>query len=302
MNPSLGQLAAIATAFFWSATAIFFSYSGRRIGSQVVNRSRLLFAVLFVSLSHLALRGTLVPLDAEPFRWGWLGLSSLIGLVVGDTFLFYAYVAIGSRLAMLVMSLVPIINTAAGWLLFDELVSGWELAGILLAVAGVAWVVTEPRDRTLPAEERQLGRGLLAALGGALGQALNLIAARYGLAGDFPTVSATLIRLLVAAAVLWGLAVVRGSAAPTLRAWGDRRAFAALVAGAIAGPFIGIWLSLIAIQNARLGIASTLMALPPVILIPVEFVVFRRRVSSRGVIGTLLAFGGVALIFLNPAA
>jgi drug/metabolite transporter (DMT)-like permease len=302
MNPTLGQLAAIATAFFWSATAIFFSYSGRRIGSQVVNRSRLLFAVLFVSLSHLALQGTLVPLDAEPFRWGWLGLSSVIGLVVGDTFLFYAYVSIGPSQAMLVMSLVPIINTAAGWVLFGELVSGWELGGILLAVAGIAWVVTEPRDSTLPSEQRQLGRGLLAALGGALGQALNLIAARYGLVGGFPTVSATLIRLLIAAAVLWGLAVVRGSAAPTLRAWCDRRAFVALVAGAIAGPFLGIWLSLVAIQNARLGIASTLMALPPVILIPVEFVVLRRRVSSRGVIGTLLAFGGVALIFLNPGA
>jgi drug/metabolite transporter (DMT)-like permease len=300
MNPTLGQLAAIATAFFWSATAIFFSYSGRRIGSQVVNRSRLLFAVLFVSLSHLALQGTLLPVNAEPFRWGWLSLSSLLGLVVGDTFLFYAYVMIGPRLSMLVMALVPIINTAAGWLLFAENVTGWELAGILLAVTGVAWVVTEPRREGLPAEQRQLGLGLLAALGGAFGQALNLIAARYGLVGGFPTISATLIRLLVAAVILWGLAAARGRAVATVRAWGDRRAFSALIAGAVAGPFLGIWLSLVAVQNARLGIVSTLMALPPVILIPVEFAVFRRRVSSRGVVGTLLAFTGVALIFLGP--
>ncbi|MDT8305019.1 MAG: DMT family transporter [Anaerolineae bacterium] len=300
MNPATGQLAAIATAFFWSATALFFSYSGRRIGSQVVNRGRLLFALLFVGLSHLALHGTVLPLDAEPYRWGWLSLSSVIGLVIGDTFLFYAYVLIGPRLSMLVMSLVPIINTAAGWLLFAEQISGWEMAGISLAVAGVAWVVTEPRREVLPAEQRQVGRGLLAAVGGAFGQALNLVTARYGLAGDFSTISATMIRLLVAVVVLWGLALLRGSAGPSLRAWRDRRAFSALVAGAVAGPFLGIWLSMVAVQQARLGIASTLMALPPVILIPVEFVIFRTPVSRRGVLGTLLAFSGVALIFLAP--
>jgi drug/metabolite transporter (DMT)-like permease len=301
VNPAIGQLAAIATAFFWSATALFFSYSGRRIGSQVVNRSRLLFALFFISFSHLAIHGTPFPLNAEPFRWGWLSLSSLIGLVIGDTFLFYAYVLIGPRLSMLVMSLVPIINTAAGWLLFAEQISTWEMAGIVLAVGGVAWVVTEPRGEIMPAEQRQLGRGLLAAVGGALGQALNLITARYGLVGGFSTLSATLIRLLVAVIVLWGLALIRGRAGATVRAWQDRRAFIALIAGAISGPFLGIWLSLVAVQQARLGIASTLMALPPVILIPVEFVVFRRKVSRRGITGTLLGFAGVALIFLAPS-
>lgn len=91
----IGQLAAIATAFCWSATAVFFSYSGQRIGSAVVNRSRLLFALAFISLTHLLLEGSLFPLGAEPFRWGWLGLSSVLGLVLGDAALFYAYVLIG---------------------------------------------------------------------------------------------------------------------------------------------------------------------------------------------------------------
>ena len=64
---------------------------------------------------------------------------------------------------------------------------------------------------------------------------------------------------------------------------------------------MGIWLSLVAIQQAQLGIASTLMALPPIILIPLSYVLFRERVSWRAVAGTLLAFTGVALIFLAPA-
>ena len=52
-------------------------------------------------------------------------------------------------------------------------------------------------------------------------------------------------------------------------------------------------------QLTRVGTASTLMALPPVLLIPVEYFVYRRHISSRGIVGTVVAFVGVALIFVS---
>lgn len=295
-----GELAALATAVCWSFTAIFFSFSGRRIGSGVVNRSRLLFAFLFLTIAHFLLEGTLFPRGVEPFRWGWLALSSVLGLVLGDAFLFQAYVLIGPRLSMLVMSTVPIFSTLAGWLLFQETVAGFELLGIGLAVAGVAWVVTEGQTDPGLHDRAVYRRGLLFALGGALGQVANLVAARYALVGDFPPISATLIRILIAVVILWGLALVRGEVRKTFDGWRDRRALRAIVAGAFVGPFLGIWFSLIAVQNAPLGIASTLMALPPVLLIPLEYVIYRRRVSTRGVVGTVIAMAGVALLFWQP--
>ncbi|MDX1665244.1 MAG: DMT family transporter, partial [Candidatus Promineifilaceae bacterium] len=195
-----------------------------------------------------------------------------------------------------------------GFVLFGERIATVELAGILLAVAGVAWVVTEPRrkagadpDRDAGARhvtDRQYGLGLRAAGAGAVGPAANLIKAKYGLVGNFPPVSATVIRLLIAVVILWGLTVARGQVRETVRLWGDRQAFRALIAGTVSGPFIGVWLSLVAIQMARLGIASTLMALPPVILIPVEYLVYRTPLSTRAIAGTLVAFAGVALILL----
>lgn len=71
-----------------------------------------------------------------------------------------------------------------------------------------------------------------------------------------------------------------------------------MMGGAVVGPFLGIWLSLIAVQHARLGIASTLMALPPVLLIPLEYLIYRHRVSRRGIAGTVIAMVGVALLFV----
>ncbi len=293
-----GELAALGTAVCWSFTAIFFSISGRRIGSDVVNRSRLLFAFGFLLITHWFLEGVLFPSGVEPFRWGWLAISSILGLVLGDAFLFQAYVIVGPRLSMLMMSTVPIISTLFGLLLFGETVTSLEMMGVALAVVGVAWVVTEGQGSVSTMDRRTYNKGLLFGLLGALGQVANLVTARYALVDDFPAISATLIRILIAIVVLWGIAAVRGQIGHTFRQWKDKKAFQAMMGGAVVGPFLGIWLSLIAVQHARLGIASTLMALPPVLLIPLEYLIYRHRVSRRGIAGTVIAMVGVALLFV----
>jgi len=295
----LGELAALATAVCWSLTAIFFSYSGRLIGSDVVNRSRLIFAFLFLAITHLIIEGTLFPWGTEPFRWFWFAVSALLGLVLGDTFLFKAYVLIGPRLSMLLMATVPIYSVVFGWLLFGETVTGMELTGILLAVAGIGWVVTERRSGQTAVEKKNYRSGILFGLAGAMGQVANLITARYGLIGDYPSISATIIRILIALLILWGIAALQGQIRHTFRMWHNRKAFSAMIGGSMTGPFLGIWFSLIAIQNSRLGIAATLMALPPILLIPIEYVVYKRKVSMRGILGTLIAITGVMLIILS---
>lgn len=294
----LGELAAIGTAVMWSLTAIFFSYSGRLVGSEVVNRSRLLFAFLFLTITHFVLEGSWFPMQVEGFRWFWFAVSSVLGLVLGDSFLFQAYVLIGPRLSMLLMSTVPIYSVIFGWLLFGETVSGVEMAGILLAVAGVGYVVTEKQHGRTTVENKQYKAGIFFGLLGALGQVANLVTARYGLVDNFPSISATIIRILVALVVMWGIALVRGKVRYTFRQWRHKQAFPAMVGGAFVGPFLGIWFSLVAITLSRLGIASTLMALPPVLLIPMEWLVYKKPVSGRGMVGTAVAFAGVALIFL----
>lgn len=294
----IGELAALGTAVMWSLTAIFFSYSGRRIGSNVVNRSRLIFAFAFLTIAHLIVEGSLFPWDTEPFRWFWFAVSAILGLVLGDTFLFQAYVLIGPRLSMLLMATVPIYSVIFGRILFGEQISSVEMAGILLAVAGIGWVVTEKRTGKTAVENKQYRKGILFGLAGALGQVANLVTARYGMVGDYSTVSTALIRIFIAAVVLWGFAALQGQVRYTFAQWRDKLALRAMVAGSFVGPFLGIWLSLIAVQNARLGIAATLMALPPILLIPLDYIIYKQRVSRRGIVGTAVAIAGVALIFV----
>ena len=158
-------------------------------------------------------------------------------------------------------------------------------------------MVTEKQNGLTVVENKAYKAGLFFALLGALGQVANLVTARYGLVGGYPTISATMVRLFVAAVVLWAIAALRREVIYTFKQWRNKEAFPAMLAGSFTGPFLGIWLSLVAVSLTRLGIASTLMALPPVILIPIEYFIFKKPVSNRAIIGTLVTFVGVMLLF-----
>lgn len=295
-----GELAALSTAVLWSATAVFFTFAGREVGSVVVNRARLVVALLFLLGTHWLLFGTPLPLGAEPARWGWLGLSGVVGLVGGDSFLFQAYLWVGPRLGMLMMSLAPVLAALLAFAFLGEQLLSLQWLAILVTVGGIALVIMD-RDRAAEPDALRLhyGRGVLFGVAAALGQAIGLVLAKQGLAGDFSALSGNVMRMSAAAGSLWLFTLVSGRAGGTIRELrGNRGALLPIVGGATTGPFIGVWLSLIAIQLTEIGVASTLMALSPIVLLPVGRVLFRERIGWRAVLGTVVAVAGVALLFL----
>lgn len=294
----MGEIAALLTAVCWAVTSLFTTSAGRRVGSVVVNRMRLLFAVLLLLLAHFVFFGRLLPTGAGLERWFWMGASGVVGLVLGDSFLFQSYVMIGPRLGTLIMATVPVFSAIIAWLFLGESLSLPEVSGILLAVGGIILVVLE-RSNGAPKDRRNYVLGVLAGIGGALGQAGGLVLSKKGLEGDFPALSGVLMRMMVAMVILWLIAfVLRQGRATVQKVAADRVALRAIFYGSITGPFIGVWLSLVAVQAAFVGIASTLMALTPVIMLPAVRWVYQERVSRRAVLGTAVALAGVAVIFL----
>ncbi|OQX64496.1 MAG: hypothetical protein B5M51_03630 [Anaerolinea sp. 4484_236] len=297
MNTYIGEIAALATSLAFSVGSTFFTLAGKRLGSIIVNRTRLVIAAIFLSLAHWVMLGKILPLDANPERWLWLGLSGVVGLVLGDIFLFQAFVLVGPRLSMLMMSLAPVIAVLQAWIFLDETLTGGQIFGIVLTLVGIAWVVMEGGSKN--GKNRDYKRGILFGLGGALGQATGLVLAKNGLGGDFSPISANLIRMLSAVAVLWGIAFFQGQVKPTLRALSNCPiGIRFTVAGAFFGPVVGVSLSLLAIQRIEVGVASTLTSLPPVFLLPIGYFVFKERFGWGAVIGTLIAMAGVAFLFL----
>lgn len=295
----MGELSALGAALMWALTSVFFTLAGRKVGSMVVNRGRLIIAALLLSATHLVLLGSPIPLGAGSGRWFWLSLSGVMGLVIGDALLFEAFILVGPRISMLLMAMAPVISTLVAWFALGEHLRLIELLAIALTVVGIAWVVLE---RGAPAEirlDRNYLRGLLAGLGGAFGQALGLVTSKQGLMGDFPVLSGVLIRALAAVAVIWFWAALRGQVGDSFRQLGDWGVFRDIFGGSVVGPYVGVWLSLVAVRWAPVGIASALMALAPILLLPMDRWIFRGRVTWRAVLGTAVSMVGVALIFVG---
>jgi drug/metabolite transporter (DMT)-like permease len=117
------------------------------------------------------------------------------------------------------------------------------------------------------------------------------------MSGDFPALSASLMRLTTASVVIWLWALIQGQVGPTVEGLRNKRARWAIVGGTLTGPFMGMTFSLVAVQFTHVGIASTLMALSPVFLLPLSRWIFKERISQRAIVGTVVAMVGVAMIF-----
>lgn len=292
----LGELAALATALCWSFGSIFFTISSRAVGSNVVNRLRIALALILLMITHMIFYGQIIPLSATPGQWFWFALSGFIGFTLGDSLLFRSFVLVGPRISMLMMALAPVIGTVLAWAFLNEYLTVVKIAAITVALIGIALVVTERRQEDGPGRRRWTG--ILIGIGAASGQALGLLLSKKGLAGGISPISGNLIRLIAATSTMWFAAVVFGRVPSTIRSLRNRRAAWAIMGGAILGPFVGVGLSLVAIQHSYIGVASTIMALPPIFLIPLSRLVFKEKISARGVAGTIIALSGVALLFL----
>jgi drug/metabolite transporter (DMT)-like permease len=299
-----GELAALGAATCWAFSALFFANATRSMGVLSLNVIRLVVGFGFLSAAAWALRGLPLPTDASPHAWAWLAVSGLIGFVFGDLCLFMAYVRIGTRLASLMMALAPLLTALIGWLLLGETLTGRDALGMTLTVAGIGWAVFEGSPAAsaqgpAPQPRAVLSgfSGLALGFGGALGQAGGLVLSKLGM-GSYDAVAATQVRVLAGIA---GYVLILTA----LRWWPrvreslqDRRALGFASLGAFFGPFLGVSLSLFAVRHTVAGVAASIMALQPVIIIPLVVILYRERVGIGGFLGALVAVAGVALLFL----
>ena len=294
-----GELAALATAFFWTITAMSFEVASRNIGSLAVNMIRLAFAFVFLSAFNLIARGYILPVDAGPHEWIWLSVSGLVGFVFGDYFLFRAYADISARVAMLIMTLVPPITAVIGWMMLGESMSWLEVTGMVLTVGGIALAIF---SRSGNGKKRRVKlsypvKGLLFALGGAIGQAVGLVLSKYGM-GDYHAFAATQIRII---AGMIGFAIIilaLGKGYLVRNAFRNRKGMIGTTIGSVFGPFLGVSFSLLAVKYAATGVASTIMAIVPILIIPPAVIFFRQKVSTLEILGAFISVGGVTLFFI----
>ncbi len=297
INAHTGEFAALAVAIFWTITALAFESASRKVGSLTVNILRLTMAMVFLSIYTWIARGQILPLDATGFNWLWLGLSGIVGLVMGDYFLFRSYSLIGSRFAMLIMTLAPPMAAIFGYFILGESLNILQMAGMLIVILGISLAIFNKPVRGERLSIKLAPAGLLFAFIGALGQGLGIVLSKYGMEG-YDVFASTQIRIITG---IVGFAII----ITLLRRWvnvasaiRNPPAMKVLVLGAFFGPFLGISFSLLAVKFTQAGIASTIMAIVPILILAPSAWIYKEKITAVEIAGAVLSVAGVAFFFI----
>ena len=295
--PYLGEAAALATAALFACASLLFTFASQRVGSFAVNLSRITFAVPVLVALTLLIHGGSWSEGFTPQRLTWLAASGWVGLTLGDWALFSAFALIGPRLSLLLMALAPPVAAALSFPLLGEVLGPRGLIGMVITLAGVVWVILERASNPPPRGHRV--RGVVFGLLGAAGQGLGLVLSKLGMAGEIDPLPATAVRMLAALIGAWLVAAATGRLGHFARLVRDIDSRKAIAGATVLGPVLGVWLSLLAIEHAKTGIAATLMAMVPVFILPLARYVRHEQVSPRAVLGAVIAVAGVAVLVLR---
>ena len=299
MEPHLiGETAALSTSMLWTVSSILLSSAGKRIGVLSVNAIRISIAVLLIGTAHLIIFGTFLPM-ATKSQWIYLSLSGFLGLAIGDLGYLGSLVLIGPRKGVLLASMAPIFSTISAYFILGEILGPWTLSGIFLTLSGIIIVIMEKKSNTGNISEGNRILGVFSGLIGAIGQGVGLTLSKYGMVNIESTplnpLSAALIRMISAVFIIWIVFVIFKKPFSVIR---DKKAMMLTTGGAVTGPFLGVWLSMIAVTYTVAGVASTLMSLMPVLIIPVVWILYKEKTNLRGILGALIAVIGVAILFM----
>jgi drug/metabolite transporter (DMT)-like permease len=297
-----GELAALATAFFWAITSLSFTLSAKKIGSLSVNFWRLIVGIFFISIYVVISGENVFPINISHHSWFWLSLSGVVGIFLGDLFLFKSFTITGPRISLLIMSISPIFATIISWFLLGETLSWIAILGMITTISGI-FLVLISRNKLIDSKEKKITlnydkKGVFFAFLGAIGQATGLVFSKIGLLNTSNPFVATQIRLY---AGLLGFIIF----ITWLRRWKNiliapknKLAFGQLTLGSFFGPFLGISFSLIAVKYTNPGIVQTIAGITPIIIIPFSIFFNKEKVSIRDFIGAVIAVIGVSMFFL----
>lgn len=318
MTGHTGEIISLIVAVSWTLTALSFEYASKKVGALSLNIIRLLMAMVMLGIALFAVTGSPVPVGAGGKAWMWLALSGLVGYVFGDFCLLNSYVIIGSRFGQLFMTLAPPSAALAGLLMLGQKMSLTAIAGMVTCLLGIAISVTGRADSGSSDGHRHSRlrislplKGVLFGIGAGVGQGVGLVLSKIGMNHYMEAVpprteldsivipfASTQVRAIAGLAGFLIIMLIRKQGKSLLHAFRDGKSMAAAATGTFFGPFAGVSLSLLAVNYTSAGIASTIMALTPILIILPSKLIYKEKVTAKQVIGAVISVAGASLFFI----
>ena len=304
----IGELISIGVAFSWTATALLSEFGSKRMGNLTLNLTRMVITLVFSAVLFWLVGGTPLPAGASTEAYLWMMLSGLVGYVIGDFCLFQCYIIIGSKFGQLFMTLAPIAAAVTAWFTLGEQLRPQSMLAMLVTLAGIAISVLGRGDHHKLSLKLPLA-GVLFAIGAAVCQGVGLVLSKIGMNHYEVSLTTSMEPWLlpfhanffrcVAGVIGFSLLMwFTEGFKPLQKGVRDRKGMAAAVLTTIFGPFVGVGCSLLAVQYTAAGVASTLMALTPIIIILPAWWLFKQPITAKSILGAVISVLGVSLFFL----
>jgi drug/metabolite transporter (DMT)-like permease len=302
-----GFLAAIGTLLSWSVGTLAFTQAARRIDPGLLNKTRLMLAVIGTGLIACVAYGhwpwELVTMPSAS-AWLWLTLSGIVGLTIGDFFGFTSLMILGARRQSMVGTVAPIFALGGGWALLGESVSWLGVAGTALTIGGVMWSMSSVEERNDVRREGygSFSKGLLFAIGGAACQGFGLVLAKLGMQSSIgtdtiPPFHAAFMRMVAGFASIYVFDRLRRAPAVRMsQAFSNAEAVRPMLLGAVSGPILGVSMSLLAATSLGAGLAQTIFSMVPFVVMAIAAFMYGERIRLRIVVGALVAVLGVIIL------
>ena len=303
----LGEFISIGVAFSWTATALLSEFGSKRLGNLTLNVLRMALALLFSVVLFGVVTGNILPPGASAEACGWMLLSGLVGYVIGDFCLFQCYIIIGSRYGQLFMTLAPLSAALMAWVMLGQQMTLMSILAMLVTLFGISISVLGRGEHHKVSLKLPLN-GILFAIGAAVCQGVGLVLSKIGMDYYEPSASmpewlvpfsANFYRCVAGIIGFTFLLYFRDGIGPLREAMHDKKGLYVATATTIFGPFVGVGFSLMAVQYTAAGIASTLMAMTPIIIIMPAYWLFHEKITWKAVLGALISVMGVSLFFLG---
>jgi len=303
----LGELISIGVAFSWTATALLSEFGSKRLGNLTLNVLRMALALVFSLVLFGMTTGSILPPGASTEAMGWMMLSGLVGYVIGDFCLFQCYIIIGSRYGQLFMTLAPLSAALMAWVTLGQQMTEMSIVAMLVTLFGISISVLGRGEHHKVSLKLPLN-GVLFAIGAAVCQGVGLVLSKIGMdhyetVADMPEwlvpFSANFYRCVAGIIGFLILLYFHDGMAPLREAIHDKKGLTVATATTIFGPFVGVGFSLMAVQYTAAGIASTLMAMTPIIILLPSYWLFHEKITWKAIVGAVISVVGVSLFFLG---
>ena len=288
---------AIGAAAMWSMVALSATRIVRYFGSYNYNLLRLLGIIIFL-FPYVYINWDSIYFNQSIFSA--IVLSSIIGIIIGDTFLFICLKRLGPRRQALLFSMQIPFTIILAEVFLQTLPSLIELMGCSLIFLGI--LIAIQFNKTIPDDDLENIQGnkyagLFAGIGLALCQSIGIILMKPALQSTDPII-VSYLRVIVAAVIMFGSLFFIKNNQLWERMKDLKKTVFSIFLGFM-GMGVGMTMLIIALKNGNPGVISTLSSTMPIMIIPILWVVTKNYAGHLAVVGATLTCIGTGIIFLS---